>query len=540
MPCLHPLLTNLPRPGRLNNPFGYIPSPLCRQAAEEVRRHIESMTAWHEELSHGKMFGVLVVEDEEGRLGFLAAYSGQLADCNDWDWFVPAVFDFLQPDGYFKQEEARISGINRQLCELEQSAAWQQAHRQLDDTRRRQDTEQHAFRQEMAEAKARRDQARMAMQAHPDQPHPDEALLVRESQQMKADLRRMRKSHADELAPLKKEVEALHREAERLRQERKRRSDALQRWLFSHFTVRNARGEDRQLLDIFATTSTPVPPSGAGECCAPKLLQYAYLHQLRPVSIAEFWWGASPVGILRRHLDYYPACRGKCLPILTHMLQGIDVDDNLWEQAIEEEPEILYEDQWILVLSKPARMLSVPGKTGHQSVWSFVRRHCPDATGPLLVHRLDMATSGLLLAAKTKQAHQDLQAQFHHRTIEKTYVALLENALPPETPLEGTICLPLSADPLDRPRQRVDHQRGKPSVTHYSTTDRQRIYLQPKTGRTHQLRVHCAHPEGLGSPIKGDTLYGTPSTRLFLHAESLTFTHPVSGKRMTFHKEADF
>ena len=514
MPCLHPLYSHLPRPGRLNNPFGYIPSPLCQQAAEEVRRYIESVATWQEELRRGKMFGVLVVEDGQGQLGFLAAYSGLLADRNDWDWFVPPVFDFLQPDGYFKQEESAISHINQQIGQLEQSEEWHQAHKQWEETCRLQTAEQMTFKEKMAAAKARRDQIRLSRLSHPDQQAPTEEELVRESQKMKADLRRMRKRHTEALTPLADKVNRLEKESDILRHERKRRSDALQRWLFTHFVVRNGLSEERHLLDIFSNTSTPIPPSGAGECCAPKLLQYAYLHQLRPLSIAEFWWGDSPVGTLRRHLGYYPACRGKCLPILTHMLQGIDVDDNPWEQTKVAVPEIIYEDEWIIVLCKPAGMLSVPGKISQQSVWSFVRSHCPEA--------------------KTKQAHQDLQAQFHHRTIEKTYVALLESPLPADMPSEGIITLPLSADPLDRPRQQVDYVNGKPAITRYATTDRQRVILQPKTGRTHQLRVHCAHPDGLNRPIKGDTLYGSPSDRLYLHAESITFVHPLTKKRVTF------
>ena len=311
MSCLHPLYSHLPRPGQLNNPFGYLPSPLCQQAAEEVRRYIESVPAWQEELRRGKMFGVLVVEDEQGQLGFLAAYSGLLADRNDWEWFVPAVFDFLQPDGYFEQEESAISLINQQLLQLEQSEEWQQAHKRWEDTKRLQSAEQMTFREKMAAAKERRDQIRLSRLSHPDQQTPTEEELVRESQKMKADLRRMRKRHAEVLSPLAEEVNRLEEESNILKQERKQRSDALQRWLFSHFVVRNGLGGERHLLDIFSDTPTPIPPSGAGECCAPKLLQYAYLHQLRPLSIAEFWWGNSPVGTLRRHLGYYPACRGK-------------------------------------------------------------------------------------------------------------------------------------------------------------------------------------------------------------------------------------
>ena len=540
MMCFHPLNTVLKRPEKLNNPFGYIPSPLCRLAAAETQRYIQSNTIWLDELSKGKMFGVLVVEDRNGHLGFLAAYSGLLACRNDWEWFVPPIFDFQQPDGYFKKEEAVISHINRQLTDLQESDEWRLTHQQMESIRKTQDAELKAYRQLMAEAKAKRHLVRASLNMHPEQKQSIEAKLTRESQTMKADLKRLKKEHAEQMAESIARIEEMHEKANLLKHERKQRSDALQRWLFSHFVVLNARGEKQHLLHIFADTKTPIPPSGAGDCCAPKLLQYAYIHQLRPLSIAEFWWGASPVGSLRNHLSYYPACRGKCLPILTYMLQGIDVEENPWEKQTGEKPEIIYEDQWLMVVNKPAGMLSIPGKSDNWSVWSFVREHCPEATGPLLVHRLDMATSGLLLAAKTKQIHQDLQAQFHHRTVEKRYVAMLEKPLPGNIPTEGIINLPLSADPMDRPRQRVDLAQGKPAITYYKTTDGQRVVLWPKTGRTHQLRVHCAHPDGLCCPIKGDTLYGSPSSRLFLHAESITITHPVRGERMTFEAKAPF
>lgn len=299
--------------------------------------------------------------------------------------------------------------------------------------------------------------------------------------------------------------------------------------------MRNAKGEERNLLEIFASTSTPIPPSGSGECCAPKLLQYAFIHKMRPLCIAEFWWGKSPKGEVRKHMHSYPACRGKCLPILNFMLQGLDVEDNIYEKAIEAIPNIVYEDEWLIVVDKPAGMLSVPGKQESTSVCDFVKCHCPKAEGPLIVHRLDMSTSGLILVAKTKQTHQDLQAQFHHRKVKKTYLARLEHDLPATVADKGIISIPLRPDPLDRPRQLADPINGKPAVTTYTRTGSRDVVLQPQTGRTHQLRVHCAHHDGLGTPILGDTLYGTPADRLYLHASQLTITHPVTKKIMTFH-----
>lgn len=539
---VHPLHTHLTPPVRLNNPMGYAVDPLCQQAAEEVQRHITSVALWQDEIARGKMFGVLVVEDEEGQLGFLAAYSGLLAERNDWDYFVPAVFDFQQPDGYFKREEAAISAINQQLTLLEQSPRRQEWHARLRQAEEDMEHDLSQWKTAMEAAKQRRDEIRLQITDTQsiDNSHPTEEELIRESQWMKAELRRKRQHHQARMAAIKGEGSDLEAEIARLREERKQRSEALQHWLFRHFRLLNGLGECRDLLSIFADTTQSEPPSGAGECCAPKLLQYAFAHHLRPISIAEFWWGRSPEGEIRHHLDYYPACRGKCHPILRHMLRGLDVAPNPHEQAIEATPDILYEDATLLVVCKPAGMLTVPGKSGESSVEDFVRNHCPDADGPLMVHRLDMATSGLLVVAKTKSAHQHLQAQFLHHSIEKAYIARLESPLPPTLPPSGTIRLPLRPSLLDRPRQLVDYLHGKTAITRYEAIGTDLVRLHPLTGRTHQLRVHCAHPDGLGIPIKGDTLYGHPAGRLYLHAELLRFDHPDTGKRMTFHSQPPF
>lgn len=535
MTRFHPLHTHLPLPTRLNNPMGYIPHPLCQQAAREVQQYIASVEEWQEEIGRGKMFGVLVVEDAEGRLGFLAAYSGLLAERNDWPYFVPAVFDFQQPDGYFKREEALIVDINREIASQESAPELTTVREALADARTAKGKDLEEWKNRMTAAKQQRDAARLARkEGHPAEDLPSEATMVQESQWMKAELRRKRKHHEETITALEEKVKNLEKATKQLRIIRKKRSEDLQQWLFSHFEMLNAKGERRNLIDIFASTHTPIPPSGAGECCAPKLLQYAFAHHLRPVAIAEFWWGQSPTGEVRQHRQYYPACRGKCLPILQHMLQGLDVEANTLEQPTATSPTILYEDEALMVVAKPTGMLSVPGKVEGPSVATFAQGHCPEANGPLIVHRLDMATSGLMVIAKTKVAHQHLQAQFHHRTVEKTYIALLERPLPKEVAPKGIISLPLRPDPLDRPRQVVDTVKGKPAVTYYEKLSDNCILLSPKTGRTHQLRVHCAHPDGLGIPIKGDTLYGSPADRLYLHAQSLVFTHPTTGERMTF------
>lgn len=534
--ALHPLHSDLPRPSRLNNPFGYEPHPLCLLAASQLQAYLQSVDCWQEEIARGKMFGVLVVEDHDGQLGFLAAYSGLLAERNDWDYFVPAVFDFQQPDGYFKREEAEISVLNHQVDTLTRHPSICALQHDILQLEKERDLQTEAYKRDMSAAKSRRDAIRQS--ATPLDSDTDKRL-IQESQYMKAELHRIKKRYDLLLEEKKTELHDFLSQAEMLKKERRQRSDHLQRWLFDHFVMLNALGETKTLTEIFAPTTQGVPPSGAGECCAPKLLQYAYQHQLHPLCIGEFWWGQSPKAEIRRHLHYYPACRGKCHPILTFMLQGLDVEDNPHEHPAEAEPAIVYEDDSIMVVNKPAGILSVPGKIEGNSVWSFVRSHCPDADGPLIVHRLDMATSGLMLVAKTKRAHQNLQAQFKNRTVHKTYFALLEGRLEKHLPEHGVISLPLRPDPTDRPRQIVDHIHGKPAITEYEVvgTDAQgrtRVQLHPLTGRTHQLRLHCAHPDGLNCPIWGDTLYGHPADRLHLHAGRITFIHPDSGEEMSF------
>ena len=518
--------------GKINNPFYYEPDALSLAAAEEVKRIIGTHPDWHDEVARGKMFGVLVVEDAEGQLGFLAAYSGQIGGREDWEGFVPAVFDYLQPDGHFKTEERHISDINHRIDELEGNTSYALARNRMEEMRRQALNEETTYREEMRRAKKRRDERRPT--ATPE----EQAAMIRESQFMKAELRRMRHRHEEQAKTLEEVVGATEEEVSRLRHERKRRSDDLQQWLFQHFVMRNARGEGRTLTDIFAPTPQGIPPSGAGECCAPKLLQYAYSHHLRPLRIAEFWQGASPAGEIRHHDHFYPACRGKCLPILRFMLQGLDVMPNPLEQDEDQTLEIIYDDAQMVVVNKPSGMLAVPGKSARESVYGILRRRYPQADGPMTVHRLDMATSGLMVVAKTEWMYHALQRLFERREMKKRYVALLERDITHDVPPRGTISLPLRPDPMDRPRQIVDEENGKEAVTDYEIIGvdhgHTRLALFPRTGRTHQLRVHCAHPRGLNCPILGDALYGRPADRLHLHAEQLVFVHPLTEQQVCF------
>ena len=524
-------------PEKFTYPFHYTPHPLCVAAAGEVGRYLSTKGEWQEELRKGKMFGVLIVRTGEGEVGYLAAFSGILAGKNRHTYFVPPVYDVQEPDGFFRIEEEQISGINRRIEELQADVRYKDCKQRLTDETILAGQVLDDIRGRMKAAKVERDRLRSTVT------RVDSEQLIRESQFQKAELKRQKQYWKDHLASLQTEVEVFETEIERLKAERKTRSAALQQWLFKQFRMLNARGEERDLCNLFKDTVQKTPPAGAGECAAPKLLQYAYRNGWQPLAMAEFWWGDSPKNEIRRHGYYYPACKGKCGPILKHMLQGLHVEENPLETDMyrDTELEIMYEDEWLSVVNKPAGMLSVPGKSDIDSVYGRVRRMYPEATGPMVVHRLDMATSGLMLVAKTKEVHQNLQAQFKNRTVCKRYVAWLDGIVEKK---EGHIELPLRPDPEDRPRQVFDAVHGKPAVTDYTVLhyDSGRTFISfiPKTGRTHQLRVHSAHPLGLNAPIVGDELYGKRADRLYLHAEYLGFIHPVSGVYMEIEKESGF
>lgn len=539
----------------------YEPHPLCIQACREVQEMLARREDWQEEIARGKMFGVLIVENvktdtDVPKWGYLAAYSGQIGGRSDWEDFVPAVFDYLQPDGYFKTHEAEISRINQSISHLEKDERMKEARtliRQLQEERKRTIA---AYQEKMKEAKAKRDSRREAGNFS----EAEEAEMIRESQFMKAELRRLKKSLSEKTA-LETEFEDYQENILRLKQLRKQLSDALQQWLFSQFRMLNQEGESKDLLEIFrdealkeypqAAIATSriaalkmVPPAGSGECCEPKLLQYAYQHGYKPLQMAMFWWGESPKEEIRHHLQFYPACNGKCKPILHWMLPASTFEPEAINLSIYDKVETLYEDREIAVIHKPEGLLSVPGKDAAQpSVYALMRRKYPEATGPLIVHRLDMATSGVLLIAKTEFAYHRLQKAFLNHQIQKKYVAIISGK---DISEKGIISLPLLPDYLNRPRQIVNHEQGKEAITEYEILERidgshLRIALYPKTGRTHQLRVHCAHQEGLNAPILGDPLYGNEkAARLHLHAEEITFEHPLTGKKITIKRKADF
>ena len=564
----HPFLSKQPLPTRFNNPFDYEPDALCRAAVKQLQANLPM------EPTEGKMYGVLIVE-REGEIGYLQAYSGQMAD--EGEDFVPAVFDYLQPNGYFKIHEAEITQLNKQIAQLKASTAYRQAKENLKTIREEAEKNIEEARRVMQGAKFLRDKRRK--EAFISEEERNE--MTRQSQFLKAELHRKKQSYTEKINAAETEVNAYLEQMAVWKRERKMKSDRLQRWLFSQFSLVNAHGERKNLLDIFrdyylknspartkaahAIAATPaeratkesfapslLPPSGAGECCEPKLLQYAFLHGYKPISMAMFWWGSSPKTEVRQNGYYYPACNGKCKPILEWMLEGIDIENKGHNEAESEtkttlstDVKILYEDDYLAVVAKPSGLLSVPGKGCQPSVYSILKKRWEGKSDVFMVHRLDMATSGLLVVARNAEIHKALQVQFIERTVKKKYIALLPlSILDKQLPASGRIELPLSPDPNDRPRQRVDNANGKPAITEYriigkttygkKDTEAVKIELYPLTGRTHQLRIHCAHPDGLATPIIGDSLYGQRSERLWLHAEYLEFTHPITQERMSF------
>ena len=529
-------------PKRMNNPFDYEPHPLCIKACRELQAYLAKREDWQEEISRGKMFGVLIVERNEPgqdtpQLGYLAAYSGQIGGRSDWEDFVPAVFDYLQPNGIFKIREAIISNMNLAIKEMEVcEKKVQQLIQPLEGLRK---SEIDKLQKNLQEAKAKRD----AIRQRGNLTSEEEAELIRESQHMKAEFRR-KKRKIEEKTETELIYEKMKEEIRKVKLSRKQRSDNLQRWLFSQFNMLNDKGECKNLIDIFQDTAAKTPPAGSGECCEPKLLQYAYSLGYKPLQMAMFWWGESPKEEIRHHLHFYPACNGKCKPILQWMLPASTFESAAVDLSIYNKVEMLYEDREIAVIHKPEGLLSVPGKDAAQpSVYALMRSKYPEATSPLIVHRLDMSTSGVMMIAKTEFAYHRLQKAFLNHQIQKKYVAIISGK---DIPEKGIISLPLMPDYLDRPRQIVDHKQGKEAITEYEVLEpvddsHLRIALYPKTGRTHQLRVHCAHHEGLNAPILGDPLYGNEkAARLHLHAEEITFEHPLTGKKMTITRKADF
>lgn len=540
-------------PEHFTYPFYYSPHPLSLVACRELQNYLKNQTDFShnfgfdendKSLQIGKMFGVLVVKNLAGELGYLAAFSGKLADENHHKRFVPPVFDLLENGNFFRVGEVEVNNITLQIQALENDANYLQLKINLEEAKANLVAEITAKKQALKASKKLRDEKRSAAKSalnDAEQLQLIEELKtesIREQLAAKDFIREISLNYAE----LDAEFQKLEQVILKLKEERALKSSLLQKEIFEKYTFLNQALKEKSLLAIFSATVFQTPPAGAGECAAPKLLQYAFLHQLQPICMAEFWWGKSPNSEVRLHEQFYPACRGKCEPILAHMLEGISLEKNpMLEQATVKKIPIIYEDDYLLLVNKPPDFLSVPGKELKDSVYERIRLQYPTASGPLLVHRLDMSTSGLLLIAKSEEIYKHLQSQFIRRVVKKSYSALL-NGIVDET--EGAISLPLRVDLEDRPKQLVCYEHGKNAFTKYKVlayeNGKTRIQFFPITGRTHQLRVHAAHQLGLNCPIVGDDLYGTKGERLCLHAQWIQFKHPITKELVEFSCEAAF
>jgi tRNA pseudouridine32 synthase/23S rRNA pseudouridine746 synthase len=536
-------------------PFYYQPHPLCVLAAEQLQTYLVSQTQWQHNFGLlddpnniiGKMFGVLLVKNAGGELGFISAFSGKLAKQSRIQGFVPPVFDLLAKDSFFLPEQVTINKLNEKIKALQNAPRLSFIKQELSTLEAAHAQQLSELRGELVENRKARKIKRHTLQHDLDTTTTDNGLkeLAQQSVYDKWRLKDFTCQWQQSIGRLQTKLDGLNEHIAEVKLKRKTLSADLQNRIFSQYQFLNKDLVPKSLLDIFADTALKTPPAGAGECAAPKLLHYAFQHNLIPLALAEFWWGASPKSEVKKHQQFYPACIGKCQPILKHMLAGMQLDENpfLYNYAQGKSLDIVYQDEDILVINKPSEFLSVPGKDISDSVYSRINNQFPDATGPLIVHRLDMSTSGLMVLALNPQANKYLQKQFILRDVHKQYVALIEG-LPHND--EGEIHLPLRGDLYDRPKQIVCYQNGKQAKTlwqvleRYPQKNQTSILLTPHTGRTHQLRVHCAHALGLNMPIVGDDLYGTRASRLHLHAQSLKIKHPISKKIMTFKVDTKF
>ena len=556
MECFIPLEVNeksIVLPKTFTYPFYYQPDELAKLAVSDLQKRIESQNWEHnfglipnqKGLVIGKMFGVLIVKSKNGTLGYLAAFSGKVAESNHHDSFVPPVFDMLKKNSFFKKEEAVINNINYQIEAIENSVAYLKAKSQFLTKKQKIETKLKARRVELKTLKKERKTRKAEALKTNNETFFNQVTeqLKKESLSQQVFYKVLARRWQTILNHYEKEYAVYTRQIDALKDDRKERSARLQDKLFEQYTFKNINGISKSLKHIFEAKIFKTPAAGAGECAAPKLLQYAFINSLTPISMAEFWWGASPKSQIRKHKAYYPACRSKCEPILSHMLEGMSVAPNPMSEnpAEGKKFEIVYEDAAIIVINKPAEFLSVPGKNISDSVYTRVKAMYPEAEGPLIVHRLDMSTSGLMVLAKTKSAHQFIQQQFINKTVQKRYTALL-NGIPKLK--EGEINLPLRVDLDNRPMQLVCYEHGKTAITKWKIAEiknnKTRVHFYPITGRTHQLRMHAAHQMGLNCPIVGDDLYGEVSNRLHLHAGYLQIIHPVKKTYIEFTSEADF
>ncbi|TMM29972.1 RluA family pseudouridine synthase [Polaribacter aestuariivivens] len=537
-------------PKKFTFPFYYQAHSLAKIAANELQDYLENQTDFTHNFglnindtknAIGKMFGVLVVKNKQNELGFLAAFSGKLEDESCPEIFVPPVFDLRTKNSFYRKGEEKIEKISIQLEALRNDENYLQLKKEVKKLSKAIEDDLALQRKKLKQNKTKR-KALKKENINADDFINLEKKLTQESYNDQFFYKELVAYYKQKIDEKRTKLAKIEEEISTLKKLRKTTSAFLQQTLFEKFQFLNQYKKPKALIEIFNNPAVK-PPAGSGECAAPKLLQYAFQNDLTPICMAEFWWGISPNSAIRKHKNFYPACQSRCKPILEHMLKGIEIDENLLIKEIskDKELEIIFEDDVLIVVNKPAEFLSVPGKEISDSVYSRIKQKYPKATGPLIVHRLDMSTSGILLLTKTKEANKVLQSQFINRTVKKRYVALLDGNLPKN---KGKIQLPLRVDLDDRPKQLVCYEHGKNAETVWEVIERKdnktRVYFYPITGRTHQLRVHAAHKNGLNSPIIGDDLYGKKQNRLHLHAEFIEFLHPNTTEKMSFRVAPDF
>ena len=540
-------------PEKFTFPFYYEPHQLSKIATEELQEYLENQTDFthnfgfnenDKELAIGKMFGVLVVKNLQNEIGYLTAFSGKLADKSLPEKFVPPIFNMRTEGSFYIKGEKEIEQIGKEISHLKNNRTYLSLKKSVKKLNKKIENDLAFQRKKMKLSKQERKIRKRNAQTELNK-NDFEAFnktLIQESFNQQFFYKELVEYYENKLKKSNQLFINFENKITELKKHRKNISANLQNTLFGKYQFLNQQKKQKGLLEIFNSPDIK-PPAGAGDCSAPKLLQFTFQNDLTPIAMAEFWWGISPNSKIRKHKNYYPACQGRCKPILGHMLEGIEMDDNLLlENGLEkQELEIVFEDDAIIIVNKPAEFLSVPGKEITDSVYTRIKEKYPTATGPLIVHRLDMSTSGILVLTKTKEANKFVQSQFINRTIKKRYVALLDGNL---TKNSGTINLPLRLDLDDRPRQLVDFTHGKNAKTEWEVIERKdnktRVHFYPITGRTHQLRVHAAHKNGLNAPIIGDDLYGKKQNRLHLHAEFIEFVHPITNKVISFTLEADF
>jgi len=540
-------------PDKFTFPFYYEPHPLAKVATKEIQEYLVKQTDFEHEFgiksvkqknAIGKMFGVLVVKKTDNSLGYLAAFSGKLADKSLPDKFVPPIFNMRTEGNFYIQGEKKIEKIGAEIQLLKKDENYLSLKKSLKKLSKKIEEDLAAQRKKMKTSKLSRRLQKKEAESNLDATNFNilNKKLIQESYNDQFYYKELQEYYFYKIEESKTLLADFENKIIGLMALRKKTSAILQNTLFEKYQFLNQFKEQKGILDIFNNPSS-MPPAGAGDCSAPKLLQYAFQHHLTPIALAEFWWGISPNSEIRKHKNFYPSCQSRCKPILNHMLEGIEMNENLIHENLlkNQELRIVFEDDDIIIVNKPPEFLSVPGKEIKDSVYTRIKQKYPEATGPLIVHRLDMSTSGIIVLTKTKEANKIVQKQFIKRTVKKRYVALLSGKL---TKKQGVIKLPLRLDLDDRPRQLVDFINGKKSETNWTViahnNNQTRIHFYPITGRTHQLRVHAAHKEGLNIPIKGDDLYGNKQDRLYLHAEFIEFVHPSSKKEISFTVPADF